>query len=63
MIKIKIVFGCKTLQKYSIVQRRVENVSKMGFLWRNSPICGEIWAFLWRKCQNETKRDAKNPRL
>ena len=53
----------KTLQKYSIVQCRVENVSKTGLLWRNSAICGEIRAFLWRKRQNKTKRDAKNSRL
>ncbi len=63
MIKIKIVFGCKNVAK---VQHRatpcrkcVQNgvfVAKFVHLWG-------IWAFLWRKCLNETKRDAKNSRL
>ncbi len=49
----------KTLQKYSIVPCRAENVSKKGLLWRNPAICGEIRPFLWRKSSNETKKDAK----
>ena len=39
----------KTLQKYTIMQWRVENVPNTGKKWRNSAIWGEIRPFLWRK--------------
>jgi hypothetical protein len=52
-IKIKNSFSVsiKTLQKYIIVQCRVENVSKTGKMWRNSSIWGEIRLFLGRKME------------